>query len=473
MAPFCFFACFCLIKHYNIDICKGEVMNKNFWKKVLIIGLPVSIQNLINTTVNMVDTFMIGSLGDDYVSAVGLANKVFFVLNLLIFGIGSGCSILLSQYYGKRDDKNLNKTFGFMTMLSLFGSVLFFVLAMSIPENLMKIFTESDALIELGAPYLRIVSISYVFTAFSMTTSAMFRSINKTKAPMIFTFISVFINAFFNFIFIFGKMGAPELKANGAAIGTVIARLTEFTCILLYLIFAKRDVKLNIKEMVDIDKNTVAKNLKFALPVIINELGWGLGTTMYSVIYGHMSDDVVASMTIATTLQDLVYALLFGVSTACSVIVGNQLGSNDLEEAQKTAKKLLIAGIVLSVLLGGVLVVLINPYILLYKTTDIVRNNIIKVCIAYAIMMPAKTFNLIMIVGILRSGGDTLFCMIMELACLWGIGVTSGALGAFVFKLGVLWVFLLFETEQLAKVIIGFFRYRQKKWVKNIVLKEV
>lgn len=437
------------------------------------IGLPVSIQSLINTVVNMVDTFMIGSLGDDYVSAVGLANKVFFVLNLLIFGIGSGCSVLLSQYYGKRDDKNLNRTFGFMMMLSLIGSFIFFILAVSIPGALMRIFTESEALITIGSSYLRIVSVSYIFTAFSMSVGAMLRSINKTRAPMIFTIISVFINVFFNFIFIFGKMGAPVMNADGAAIGTIIARFVEFMCILFYLIFAKRDVKLEIKEIVHINKETIKKNLKFALPVIVNEVGWGLGTTMYSVIYGHMGDEVVASMTIATALEDLVYALLFGVSTSCAVIVGNQLGSNDLEKAEKSAVKLLICGIVLSAVLAGILVLVVNPYIMLYKTTDVVASNIRKVCIAYAIMMPARTFNLIMIVGILRSGGDTLFCMIMELTCLWGIGVSLGAIGAFLLNLDVLWVFVLCETEQLVKVLIGFIRYRQKKWVKNIVIKDI
>lgn len=445
-------------------------MDKKFLKKVLIIGLPVAIQNLINTTVNMLDTFMIGSLGDDYVSAVGLASKVFFVMNLLIFGIVSGSSVLLSQYYGKKDSNNLNTTFGFMLLLSLVGGLLFFVLAISIPNELMRIFTKSDNLIEIGAPYLRIVSISYIFTAFTMAFGGLLRSINRTRAPMIATIISVLLNVICNFILIFGKLGAPRLLANGAAIATIIARVVEFLIVLFYLIFAKLDIKFSIKEMLKINKNVVIKNLRFSLPVIINELGWGLGTTMYSVIYGHMSDDVVAAMTIAVALEDMVYALLFGVSTACAVIVGNQLGANQLEEAKKTARKLLLAGIILSLLLGGVLVLLVNPYILLYKTTDVVRKMIIRVCIAYAIFMPVRTFNLIMIVGILRSGGDTLFTMIMELSCLWGIGITFGACGAFLWHLDVLYVFILFETEQVAKAIIGYFRYKEKKWVKNIAV---
>lgn len=445
-------------------------MEKNFWKKVLIVGFPVAIQNLINTAVNMLDTFMIGSLGDDYVSAVGLASKVFFVMTLLVFGIASGSSVLLSQYFGNQEEKNLNKTFGYMMILSLAGSLVFFIAAFTMPRQLMMIFTSSETLIEIGSSYLRLVSISYVFTAFSMGTSGLFRSVNKTRVPMVFTIISVLVNVLFNYMFIFGKFGVPRMEADGAALGTIIARIVEFLGLVFYLIFGKIGVKLNFKTMMHIDKETVKNNLKFALPVIINELGWGLGTTMYSVVYGHMSDDVVAAMTIATALEDLVYALLFGVSTACAVIVGNQLGANDLDGAQKTARKLLFTGILMSIFLAGILISLISPYILLYQTTEEVRAIIRRVCIAYAILMPARTFNLIMIVGILRSGGDTLFCMIMEILSLWIVGLGLGTLGAFAFKLDVLYVYLLFESEQFVKIVVGLIRYKKKKWVKNIAI---
>ena len=447
-------------------------MDKKFWKKVIIIGLPVAIQNLINTIVNVIDTFMIGSLGEEYVSALGLANKVFFVVSLLIFGIVSGCSVLLSQYYGKKDEKNLNKTFGFMTMLAVGGSLIFVLMALIAPRMLMNIFTESELLVDIGASYLRIVAVSYLFTSFSMAATGLFRSINKTKMPMIFTFISVFVNVFFNYMFIFGNFGAPALKANGAAIGTIIARAVEFICMLIYMIFGKRDIKLDVKEMVKIDKITVSKNMRFAIPVIINEFGWGLGTTMYSVIYGHMDDNVVAAMTIASALQDLVYALLFGVSTACSVIVGNQLGANELDDAEKSAKRLLIAGVGISIVLAGTLLLLVRPYLMLYKTTEIVSDYIFKVCIVYAALMPARTINLILIVGILRSGGDTIFCMIVELAALWAYAIPLGSIGAFGFHLEIVWVYLMLESEQLLKNVVCFIRYKQRKWVKNIVLTE-
>ena len=445
-------------------------MDKRFWKKVLYIGVPVALQNLINTFVNVIDTFMIGSLGEDYVSAVGLANRVFFVMSLLVFGIVSGSSVLLSQYFGKGDTKNLNRTYGFMNMLALGGASIFFILGVSVPSLLMRIFTNSPTLIEIGTPYLRIVSVSYLFTAFSMAASGLFRSINRTRAPMVFTFAGVIVNVIFNYLFIFGKLGFPELKANGAAIGTIIARFTEFAFMVIYLKITKNKYDLSIKEMLNINKEIVKKNLKFAVPVIINEFGWGLGTTMYSVIYGHMNDNVVAAMTIASALQDLVYALLFGVSTACSVIVGNELGANHLDEAKKSAKKLLITGIIVSAALSGILIALVKPYTSLYKTTEIVETYIFRVCIVYAILMPARTFNLINIVGILRSGGDTMFCMILELLSLWIYAIPMGSLGAFGLDLEITWVFLMLESEQLIKVIVGTIRFKQEKWVRNIVI---
>ena len=445
-------------------------MDKRFWKKVLFIGVPVALQNLINTFVNVIDTFMIGSLGEEYVSAVGLANRVFFVMSLLVFGITSGCSVLLSQYFGKGDTKNLNKTYGFMNMLALGGAFIFFILGVTVPNLLMRTFTNSDALIKIGAPYLKIVSVSYLFTAFSMSATGLFRSINRTRAPMMFTLGGVIVNVIFNYLFIYGKLGFPEMKANGAAIGTLIARGTEFLLMVIYLKISKTKYNLSIKEMLSINKEIVKKNLKFAVPVIINEFGWGLGTTMYSVIYGHMDDNVVAAMTIASALQELVYALLFGVSTACSVIVGNELGASKLEEAEKSARTLLITGVIMSIALAGILIGLIKPYTSLYKTTEIVRDYIFKVCIVYAILMPARTFNLINIVGILRSGGDTVFCMVMELLSLWAYAIPMGCLGAFGLDLEITWVFLMLESEQLTKVIAGTIRYRQKKWVRNIVI---
>lgn len=444
-------------------------MSKGFWKKVIWIGLPVAIQNLINTLLNMCDTLMIESLGQDFVSGVGLANKVFFVMNLLVFGIVSGCSILQSQYYGKGDHKGLNKVFGFSLVLAIAAGMIFFLASLLMPYTLMSLFTKSENLIQIGGSYLKIVSTSYLFTAISMGITGLLKSINKTRAPMLITLFCVLVNVFVNYIFIFGSFGAPMLKANGAAVGTLIARGIELCALVLYLIFTKKDFVLSIKQMFIFNKVFVKRVLILALPVVFNEFAWGLGTTIYSVIYGHMSNDVVNTMTIATILQDLVYAFLFGISNACAVIVGNELGANKLDDARKTAKCLLISNFILAFFLGILLILLINPYLLIYKNTSTsVKENIKYVCIVFACFMPVKAFNLTNVCGVLRSGGDTKFCFFLDAFGVWGVAIPLGAIAAFVFNFGIVLVFTFICLEEAFKFVLGYIRYRKEKWVKNV-----
>lgn len=449
-------------------------MNKGFWKKVIWIGLPVAIQNLINTVLNMSDTLMISSLGEDYVSAVGLANKVFFVFNLFVFGVVSGCSILQSQFYGKRDIKGLNKIFGFSLLLAFLGGFLFFILAITIPSQIMSLFTKSELLIDIGASYLRIVATSYLFTAVSMAITGLLKSINKTRVPMLVTLCCVFINVIINYIFIFGKFNALKLEADGAAIGTLVSRAIEVMILILYLIFTKKDFILSFNEMFSYSKKFIKKVLFITTPVIINEFAWGLGTTMYSVIYGHMSDNAVAAMTIASILQDLVYAFLFGISSACAVIVGNELGAGLLDKAKKTAKNLLLANFIFSFFLGVLLVLLIKPYLGFYNNVSLeVKDYVFWVCVIFACFMPFKAFNLTNICGVLRSGGDTIACSLLDICGVWVIAIPMGCLAAFGFHLDLKFVFIFILSEEAIKFIIGYIRYKQQKWVKNITVTSI
>ena len=444
-------------------------MNRSFWKKVVWIGLPVALQNLINTLLNMCDTLMIQSLGESFVSGVGLANKVFFVLNLLVFGIVSGCSILQSQYYGKADHKGLNKVFGFSLILALGAGILFFLASIIMPYNIMSLFTKSQELINIGGSYLKIVATSYLFTAISMAITGLLKSVNKTRVPMLITLVSVLINVLINYVLIFGSFGAPRLESDGAAIGTLVARAIELGSLLLYLIFSKKDFILSIRAMFIFNKTFIKRVLLLALPVVFNEFAWGLGTTIYSVIYGHMHDDVVTTMTIATILQDLVYAFLFGISSACAVIVGNDLGANNLDKARKTAKNLLIANFIFAFFLGGLLIALIYPYLLLYnEVSSDIKENIKYVCIVFACFMPVKAFNLTNVCGVLRSGGDTKFCLFLDAFGVWGVAIPLGCLAAFVFKFNIILVFTFICLEEAFKFILGYIRYRKEKWVKNV-----
>ena len=445
-------------------------MKKNFWKKVLIIGLPVAIQNLINTLLNMVDTLMISSLGENSVSAVGLANKVFFVFMLLTFGIVSGSQILASQYYGKEDGKGINRCFSFSAMLSFAGSLIFFIPAFLFPEFIMSLFTDSESLVQIGAPYLQIVSVSYMFTAISMSITSILKAINKTRAPMFVTMICVVINAIINAILIFGLFGTPKLGVVGAAYGTVVARTVELVILFVYFLTTKKTFKLNIKDMISLDKEFIVRNIKISTPVIINEFGWGLGTTIYSVIYGHMGDDVIACMTISQIMQDLVFVFLLGVSNAAAILIGNELGANKFEEAKVTASKLLKANVLLALGLIVILLSTMGLYIQIYtNVSDTVKQYFYGVCIVYGLYLPFKAFNLTNICGVLRSGGDTVFCMLLDVCAVWLIGIPCGLLSAFVFKWSIPFVFGFILMEEVIKIFIGYHRYKKNIWVKNII----
>ena len=444
-------------------------MDKKFWKRVAVIGIPVALQSLIGTVLNMFDTFMISSYGDDFVSAVGLANKVFFVLNLFLIGIVSGSSILMSQYYGKGDEEGLNKTFGFAIVFSAIGGLIFFLLAYFIPEALMGLFTDNSKYIEIGSSYLRIVSCSYIITSISTAIGGFLKSINKTSVPMLITLFCVCVNCFCNFLFIYGNWGAPQMKADGAALGTVIARGMEIVFMTIYVIFAKKDFKLHVKEICSISPKFVLSSFIFILPVLINEFGWGLGTTAYSIIYGHMDDIAVPTMTIATVLQDLIYVFLLGMSNAAAIIIGNELGANNFEYAKKNAKRLLIANTVLGVILSLLMLALMYPYTWIYPDiSEAVKYNVILVSIIYAIILPFKAFNITSICGVLRAGGDTLVSMIIDIAGVWLLAIPLGSLVAFGFNLEIPYVYAAICLEEVVKLFFAYGRYKQKKWVKNV-----
>lgn len=444
-------------------------MDKRFWKRVAVIGIPVALQSLIGTVLNMFDTFMISSYGDDFVSAVGLANKVFFVLNLLLIGVVSGSSILMSQYYGKSDEEGLNRTFGFAIVFSALGGLIFFLLAYFTPEILMGLFTNNKDYIAIGSSYLKIVSCSYIITSISTAIGGFLKSINKTSAPMLITLFCVCVNCFCNYLFIYGNWGAPQMKADGAALGTVIARCIEIVCMIIYVIATKKGFKLHLKQICRLTPKFVLSSFIFILPVLINEFGWGLGTTAYSIIYGHMDDIAVPTMTIATVLQDLIYVFLLGMSNAAAIIIGNELGANNFDYARKNAKRLLIANTCLGVILGLVMLGLMYPYTWIYPDiSEVVKQNVILVSIVYAIILPFKAFNITSICGVLRAGGDTLVSMIIDIAGVWLLAIPLGCVAAFALHLSVVYVYAAICLEEVIKLFFAYGRYKQEKWVKNV-----
>lgn len=439
-----------------------------FLKKAVRIALPVAMQGMLNTIVNLVDTMMIGALGATAIAAVGLANKVFFVFTLLVFGIVSGSGVLAAQYWGNGDIKNIKKVVGLALTLAVAASIAFLVPAVVCPEAVMRIFTASEDAIQVGAGYLTIVALSYPATAVSNTFVAMLRATGRVKAPVVISSCTIFINIFFNYTFIYGNFGAPAMGAAGAALATLMARLAEALSIILVVYLGKAPVAARFKEMFGYSREFLVQFFSTTSPVIANEFIWGLGTTLYSLAYGRMGNDAVAAITIATTIQDIVTVLFQGLSAATAVIMGNEMGAGKLKRAERYAKNFLILQFIVTIL-GALFCVAIRWQIIgVYNITLEIAESVSRCIIVFALFMPFKMFNYVMVVGILRSGGDTKMCLLLDCSGVWMIGVPMAFLGGLFFGFPIHIVYAMVMLEEVYKAVFGYWRYRQKKWLRNL-----
>lgn len=455
--------------------------DKEFLKRTFKITIPIVLQNLLNNLVNLVDTMMIGKLGETSISAVGLANKLFFVFALLMFGVGSGASVLASQYWGKEEPLNIKRVLRISLILGVGGSLLFAIPGFFFPEIVMSIFTPLEGTISLGAKYLVIIVFSYPLTAVTMTYISILRSMNYVKLPVIITSISILVNVFFNYTLIYGKLGFPMLGVSGAALSTLIARLVE-CLVLLFLVYRHKAGdgklgdfvhlqydKLKAKGEPFLNKLFLKRYFSTAAPVIANEFIWGLGVTMYSLVYGRMGDAATAAITITNTVEQVSLVFFFGICHAAAVLLGNELGSNQLKKAEEHAKNYMVMMFILSVIGAIIVFIAKDSVVALFEVSDQVLDYV-KLCITvFALYMPIRMLNTLIIVTILRSGGDTKASLILDMTSVWLIGIPMAVLGGLVLELPIYIVYAMILIEEVYKLILSYIRYRQKKWLKNIV----
>lgn len=443
--------------------------DKKFTSKAIAITIPITLQALLNTSLNLVDTVMIGSLGQSSIAAVGLANKVFFVFTLLLFGIVSGSSILTAQYFGKRDIKNIRRVLGMSLTIGLAGSLVFVIPSLICPKVVMSIFTPNENTINIGAGYLAIAAISYPLTAITNVYVALLRGVNQVKAPVFITVVSILLKIMLNYTLIFGHFGAPALGVQGEAIATLIARTVECACILSVVYYDKGPAAAKFKELVSFNKEFIRLFFSTVTPVIINEFMWGLGVTMYSLVYGRMGDGAVASITITQTVEQIMTVIFQGISAATAVILGNELGADKLEDAERHATYFLILQFICALIMAATCFAIRNPLISIFNVTDTVSANISRCLIVFIMYLPFKIFNWVNIVGILRSGGDTKVALMLDISGVWLVGIPFAFLGGMILQLPIYFVYAMVGFEEVYKFVLGLKRYRQKKWLRNLV----
>jgi putative MATE family efflux protein len=440
--------------------------------RILKVAFPIALQQVIFTSVNFVDTLMMGMLGEVAIASVGLSNQFFFLYNLILFGLVSGGAIFFSQYWGKKDEVGLSSSVAITLISSIVFSIPFFLLSFFAPEMVLRFFTPDIAVIEAGINYLKIIAFSYPLFAITMVFSFMLRSIRKVHLPLIITIIELSSNIFLNYILIFGKLGFPALGIKGAAIGTFIARLIGSTSTIVIVYSRKLPGRAYFRHVKNLTPKFLKNFFHYTIPTMANELAWSLGITMYSVVYAHMSTSVIAAQRVMSTIEGFATSVTFSIANAASVIIGNILGSSQFDEAYCTSKKALKLAEIISVIaaiLGVAITFLIIDF---FDVSEEVKNMVRITIIISMSFLPVKIFNGMNVVGFLRAGGDTRFSFMVEASTLWLVGVPLSAIGGLVLGLSFPMVYSLTMIEEVIKAIILSYRFRSKKWLKN-VLEEV
>lgn len=444
--------------------------NKAFLLTMLSIGIPVMFQNLLTTALNLVDTLMIGQVGKNELAAVGLANQLFFIMILLIFGINSGASVFIAQFWGRKDVQNIKKTMGIGLIFGGIVSTLFFLIAQLFPEQVMALLSNNNPeLIQHGTVYLKIVSWSYLFTAISFSFAVAARSIAQATMPTVISAIAVFINATLNYILIYGKLGMPAMGVGGAALATLIARVFELIALVSILYGSGSPLAARIKELFNFDLSYLKTVMGTSLPVIVNESMWAVGNVMYTIAIAKISADAVASYQVGISVYRFYEVVFIGLASACQVMIGNSIGAGNELEAKSHAKQFIVLNQLLVVLVMVVLVLTAKWNVSLFGLPPEVTNSAINLVKIYGIFSFFKCFNLLMIVGVLRGGGDTHYAMRVELAAVWLIGVPFAFIGASVLKWPIEWTVSAMMMEEVVKSILCFYRYLSNKWCHNVI----
>lgn len=441
--------------------------NRYFYRRIFKLVLPIVVQNLLSAAVSSADVVMLNYVGQSSISAVSLASQYASVLFMVLYGLGTGATMLCAQYYGKGDMRAIQAVEGIVMRFNLGISLIFGIMALTIPEQMMHIFTNDSELISIGASYLRCVSVCYVCWGIIESYLSVLRSIGRVTISTVMNVLAFSLNIVLNAVFIFGLFGAPKMGAMGVAIATSVSRFVELLACMVVSALSK-DIKLDFRYMFIPNKQLFSDFVRLALPAVGNDVSWSVAFSLYSVILGHLGSDAVAANSFVVVVRNFGTILCFGVASAGGILLGNVLGENKLEEARKEAREV-VRLTVFTGAVGGLIVLAIMPFVLKYADLSEQALHYLKYMLlinVYYIMGTAV--NTTMIAGIFRAGGDSRFGLICDTIDMWCYAVPLGFLAAFVFKLPVMVVYFLLCTDEFVKWSWVIKRYRSGKWIRNI-----
>lgn len=440
---------------------------KTFYKDLRNVVQPMAIQNLISSAVNSADVIMLGYIGQTAIAASSLAGNVAFILFMVSTGLSSGLVMLGAQYWGKKDTESIKTLLGIGLRICCTVEIIVALIAAFYPRILMLIFTKDEGLIIEGCKYLRAASFSYVCLSFSQMFQAGFKSIERVKIVTITSTTSLFLNIGLNAVFIFGLLGVPKTGITGVGIATSIARFIEMVICFIYA-SRQKDVHFSVSCVFRRNKLLTRDFIRYSMPAVGNELVWGAAFAMYSVIMGHLGEDIVAANSVVNTVRQLGSVLCFGMAYGGAIVVGKYMGAGDMEVAERNASRLARVTIISGVL-GAVLLLCcypILPYIADLNETAAHYRNVLLFINSYSLI--GASINTVLICGIFRAGGDAKFGFVADCINMWAVSVPLGLLAAFVLKLPPLWVYFILFLDEFEKMPFVIRHYYKKGWLRNI-----
>lgn len=440
---------------------------KEFQKELLQIAVPVTLQCLLQSSFSVVDQIMTGQLGSISIAGIGLGGKFASIYSVVIAAAASVAGIMIAQYIGKKDDKEVGRSFYTNLAVSIILVVVFTSLSMMMPYQILGLYTNDEATVQGGVEYLRIYALSFLPVAVTSIFSAYLRCVEAANVPLYAGIFASVANTVLNYTLIFGKAGFPAMGVKGAAWASVIAQLSGCILTVTFFFFLYRKNAWKIPFEIRMDKVHMKQYLIILMPMLVCEFFWSLGENVYAAIYGHVGTKAFAAMTLTNPLQALVMGALSGVSQAAGVMIGKRLGADDTKSAYQDSKRLMYTGLACSILLSVLVAVFNKYYVLIFHVEDDVRQMTRYVLVAYAFVAPVKVQNMIL-GGILRSGGKTTFVMLIDMIGTWIFGVPLGLLAAFVFHLPIAAVYFVLSMEECIRVIISLVIFRKKKWMQTL-----
>lgn len=439
-------------------------MKETFEKQVINIAIPVALQSMLQSSFSMIDQIMVGQLGEKSIAAVEIAGKPGFIYSVVVGAVCTIAGIMISQYIGKKDRESEEKSICVNFLVMMLTGIAFFFISRMFPLQFIRLFTNDARVISEGSVYLGIIGWTFIPLGITNIFGAAIRCREKSSWPLYVGFVSATLNTGLNYCLIFGNYGMPMLGVKGAAYASVISQVAG--AVLIIVMFFRLYGR--IRYSVSLGKEKYWQYLSMLIPIVINEFLWSVGQSINTFVYGHMSTDELAGMSLTGSLQGLTIGALSGIAQAAGILVGKRLGEGQYDQAYQESKKLCVYGFIGSILFSVTIMALKTPYVHLFNVSDDVRAIGLALLTAFAVLMPIKVLNMILGGGIIRSGGRTKYIMMIDMLGTWLIGVPIALVTGLVFKLPIVWVYFMLSQEEVVRFIISIFMFRSRKWMNTI-----